>query len=113
MSDRKYYPTRRNNHQPTTNNTIARSVAGVNRNRYKQGYQNSLTNATRRTETYSKDKVVIVTESVNVVDFNSDDFHYNFDNINQRTNNNYKPRRRNGDESMHPSRKNHSRTRYR
>lgn len=89
MSDQKYYPTKRYNNSSQYGNSIARPVAATNRNRYRKGYQNSLTNATRRTETYSKDKVVIVTESVNVVDFNSDNFQYNFDNINQRTNYNH------------------------
>jgi len=35
-------------------------------------------NASRRTETYTKDKTVIVTEVVNVVDFNGDNFSYEF-----------------------------------
>ncbi|ERJ12517.1 hypothetical protein [Haloplasma contractile] len=94
MANQKYYPTKRySNHR--SDNSIARPVAATNRGRYQKGYQNNLTNATRRTETYSRDKVVIVTESVNVVDFNNDNFTYNFDNINQRTNNhNYYDKRR-------------------
>jgi len=42
--------------------------------------QNQLLNASRRTATYTKDKTVIVTEEVNVVDFNSDNFVYLFGN---------------------------------
>ncbi len=93
MAYKKYYPTKRGNNN-NNGYSIAKTVAGTNRGRYKKGYQNSLTNAMRRTETYSKDKVVIVTESVNVVDFNSDNFEYRFDNSNQRTNRNYKNRRK-------------------
>lgn len=94
MSDQKYYPKKRyHNNNNHSDYSIAKPVAGTNREKFKKGYQNSLTNATRRTETYSKDKVVIVTESVNVVDFNTDNFTYNFDNIHQRTNHNYNKRR--------------------
>ena len=95
MSDQKYYPTKRyNNNNNNSGYSIAKPVAGTNREKISKRLSKSLTNATRRTETYSKDKVVIVTESVNVVDFNNDNFTYNFDNINQRTNNhNYNKRR--------------------
>ncbi|QVK19308.1 hypothetical protein KHQ81_06355 [Mycoplasmatota bacterium] len=93
MAKQKYYPTKKYKNN-RSNNSIARPVAATNRGRYKKGYQNNLTNATRRTETYSKDKVVIVTESVNVVDFNNDNFTYKFDNIHQRTNKHYNKRRK-------------------
>ena len=86
MANQKYYPTKRiNNNNNDGSYSIARPVASTNRNRYSKGHQNSLTNATRKTETYSRDKVVIVTESVNVVDFNSDNFEYRFDNINHKS----------------------------
>ncbi len=42
----------------------------------KKGHQNQLVNASRRIETYTKDKTVIVTENVNIVDFNNDIFQY-------------------------------------
>ncbi|MBI9008474.1 MAG: hypothetical protein JEZ05_00455 [Tenericutes bacterium] len=74
MQQKKYYPSKRDNN----NSSITKPFANVNRTRYKQGHQNQLLNASRRTETYSQYKTVIVTESVNIVDFNSDDFEYEF-----------------------------------
>ena len=77
MEKKKYYPQKKKNHCPK-NQSITKPFAYDNRIRYQKGHQNQLLNASRRTETYTKDKTVIVTESVNVVDFNSDNFEYQF-----------------------------------
>lgn len=77
MENKKYYPQKKKNHYPK-NRSITKPFAYDNRIRYQKGHQNQLLNASRRTETYTKDKTVIVTESVNVVDFNSDNFEYAF-----------------------------------
>ena len=95
--DKKYYPVRRDTYNQNNNDngySIAKPVATSNRGRYKKGYQKSLTNAIRRTETYSKDKVVIVTESVNVLDFNGDNFSYEFGPNKQNSQNNYNRRKK-------------------
>jgi len=77
MENKKYYPQKKKKQYPS-NQSITKPFAYDNRIRYQKGHQNQLLNASRRTETYTKDKTVIVTESVNVVDFNSDDFMYEF-----------------------------------
>jgi len=81
MEEKKYYPTKHRNHEEN-NSSITKPFAYNNRVRYTQGHQNQLLNASRKTQTYTKDKTVIVTESVNVVDFNNDNFEYAFDNKN-------------------------------
>lgn len=77
MEKKKYYPKKQNNFNKQTP-SITKPFAFDNRVRYQKGHQNQLLNASRKTETYTKDKTVIVTESVNVVDFNSDNFEYQF-----------------------------------
>ena len=77
MENKKHYPQKKKNHYPK-NQSITKPFAYDNRIRYQKGHQNQLLNASRTTETYTKDKTVIVTESVNVVDFNSDNFEYAF-----------------------------------
>ena len=79
MEQKKYYPQKKKKHYPK-NQSITKPFAYDNRIRYQKGHQNQLLNASRRTETYTKDKTVIVTENVNVVDFNSDNFEYLFGN---------------------------------
>jgi hypothetical protein len=77
MENKKYYPQKKKKQYPQ-NQSITKPFAYDNRIRYQKGHQNQLLNASRRTETITKDKTVIVTESVNVVDFNSDNFMYEF-----------------------------------
>jgi len=79
MTQKKYYPQKKKKQYPK-NQSITKPFAYDNRIRYQKGHQNQLLNASRRTETYTKDKTVIVTENVNVVDFNSDNFEYLFGN---------------------------------
>lgn len=79
MQQKKYYPKKQTNHNNQTP-SITKPFAYDNRVRYTKGHQNQMLNASRRTETYYEDKTVIVTESVNVVDFNSDNFEYAFGN---------------------------------
>ncbi len=65
MEKKKYYSKKQNthnNHVPS----ITKPFAFDNRVRYQKGHQNQLLNASRKTETYSQDKTVIVTESVNI-----------------------------------------------
>ncbi len=93
MERKKYYPkkqSKENNQVPS----ITQPFAPDNRERYQKGHQNQLLNATRRTETITKNKTVIVTESLNVVDFNNDNFDYRFGekNMNKRE---YNQRRNN------------------
>lgn len=87
MENKKYNTQNKKEHYPkkqdNKNNqvpSITKPFAFDNRVRYQKGHQNQLLNASRKTETYTKDKTVIVTESVNVVDFNSDSFDYEFGN---------------------------------
>lgn len=77
MEMKKFYPKKQNNHNKQVS-SIIKPFAFDNRMRYQKGHQNQLLNAPRKTETYTKDKTVIVTESVNVVDFNSYNFEYQF-----------------------------------
>ena len=72
-----YYPAATKNHPPAKP-SISKDLINSQRTRYTKGHQNQMINASRRTETYTKDKTVIVTEVVNVVDFNGDNFSYEF-----------------------------------
>ena len=96
MPEKKYYPKKQYNH-PVQNQSITKPFAYDNRVRYEKGRQNQLLNASRRTETYTKDKTVIVNESVNVVDFKNDNFEIEFGDKNikkkQYQNNNYQRRK--------------------
>lgn len=87
MEKKKYYPQKKKNHYPK-NQSITKPFAYDNRIRYQKGHQNQLLNASRRTETTT----VIVTESVNVVDFNSDNFEYLFGEKQVKRNHNYNRR---------------------
>ena len=87
MEQKKYYPQKKKKQYPK-NQSITKPFAYDNRIRYQKGHQNQMLNASRRTATYAKDKTVIVTEEVNVVDFNSDNFEYLFGNDGIRKNNN-------------------------
>lgn len=80
MDNKKKYPSKYKNH--SSSNSISKPFAFDNKTRYTKGHQNQLINASRRTETHTKDKTVIVTENVNVIDFNSDSFVYMFGNGN-------------------------------
>lgn len=77
MDQKKHYPSKYNNHPPA-NNSITHPFANPNKTRYTKGHQNQMINASRRTATYTKDKTTIVTENVNIVEFNSDSFEYVF-----------------------------------
>lgn len=92
MEKKKYYPKKHSN-QNTQVPSITKPFAFDNRVRYQKGHQNQLLNASRRTETITKDKTVIVTESVNVVDFNSDNFMYEFGQQKANKNQNYNRRK--------------------
>lgn len=88
MEKKKYYPKKQYNHNDHVP-SITKPFAFDNRVRYQKGHQNQLLNASRRTESITRDKTVIVTESVNVVDFNSDNFEYVFGNQQNITKNHY------------------------
>ncbi len=72
---KKQYPKKYHN-----NNNVMKPMSYGQKTRYKKGFQNQLVNASRRTETHTKDKTTIVTETINVVDFNTDSFEYVFGN---------------------------------
>ena len=94
MQQKKYYPSTKKNND-VANTSISKPFANANRIRHKKGLQNQLLNASRRTETYTQDKTVIITENVNIVDFNSDGFEYEFGNKRiKRKSNNYNNIRR-------------------
>lgn len=73
MIDKKNYPQKKKQHYPSNQNIANPNIIN-NKPRYQKGHQNQFVNAFRKTETYYKDKTVIVTESFNMVDFNNDEF---------------------------------------
>jgi hypothetical protein len=76
MSHKKHYP--KTYQSNDVSKSITKPFATSEQRRYHKGYQNKMVSASRKTETRSKNKTVIVTESVNVVDFNTDDFEFQF-----------------------------------
>ena len=86
MTQKKYYPQKRNQNYPSKEN-IVNPMFNKHKPRYQKGHQNQVVNASRRTETYTKDKTVIVTEKFNIVDFNNDEFEYQFGGKNLKKNN--------------------------
>lgn len=80
MANNKHYPSKRN----YPNNSLVNPIVNSNRSRYKKGHQNSLMSGSRRTETYYKDKTVVVTESVYIIEFNNDNFDYNHNGNNNK-----------------------------
>jgi hypothetical protein len=94
MQQKKYYPSTKKNNN-VANTSISKPFANANRIRHKKGLQNQLLNASRKTETYTQGKAVIVTENVSIVDFNSDDFEYQFGNQRvKKKQNDYNDKRR-------------------
>lgn len=91
MNNKKYYPQKRNKNYPNKQNITNPNIIN-NKPRYQQGHQNQLMTAFRKTETYYKDKTVIVTESFNVVEFNNDEFEFELGV--KKHNNQYKYRRK-------------------
>lgn len=99
MNNKKHYPQNKKRHYPQKKggqdqktHSITKPFAFDNRTRYQKGLQNQLLSAHRRTETYTKDKAVIITETVDVVDFNNDSFVYEFGNKKVRKNQNNRRR---------------------
>lgn len=82
MSNKNYYPQKRKNqYAPKTyrnNNSIVNPNVFNHKIRHNKGLQNQYLSAFRKTETYHKDKTVIVTERVDVVEFNNDSFEIEF-----------------------------------
>ena len=68
MIEKKNYPQKKKQHYPSNQNIANPNIIN-NKPRYQKGHQNQFVNAFRKTETYYKDKTVIVTESFNMVDF--------------------------------------------
>lgn len=77
MGNENQYPKKYNNDLKKKNHQIKPFSYGHKR-RFKKGYQNQMVSASRKTETHTNDKTVIVTESINLVDFNSDGFEFIF-----------------------------------
>ncbi len=77
QNNKREYPTKRKTYYPKESSK-EKPLININKQRYHKGHQNQLVGASRRTETYTKDKTVIVTESVDILDFNNDMFEYKF-----------------------------------
>lgn len=74
------YPTKHRNQYPKRSNRSRESnrIAPINRNRYRKGHQNSMTSARRRTVERYRDKTIVTEEEVTIMEFNEDNFEFQF-----------------------------------